>query len=72
MELQAFQEAFGNKLNQLMTEQKLSFSQLHNSTQLGKTYLRQITEGKCNVSLDVIRRLSIALKVPPTYFFDWQ
>lgn len=70
MELNDFQQAFGDRVRAAREEKKLSKSQLAELTKLQTTDITQIEEGKRNACLDVIRRLSMALEVPAAYFFE--
>lgn len=72
MELNEFQQAFGERVFTARKAKGLSKKQLAKSTKLQTTDITQMEEGKRNATLDVIRRLSIALGVTPDYFFTWK
>jgi len=72
MELENFMQAFGERVQAARLEKKLSKRQLAKLCKLRTTDITQMEEGRRNACLDVIRRLSEALKKTPDYFFNWK
>ncbi len=54
---------FGDKVKQLRLERGLSQEGLANEANLDRTYIPGIEKGERNVSITVIEKLAIALKV---------
>ena len=61
---------FGDKVKQLRLERGLSQEGLANEANLDRTYIPGIEKGERNVSISVIEKLAIALKVSVKDLFD--
>lgn len=61
---------FGEKVKQLRLERGLSQEGLANEANLDRTYIPGIEKGERNVSITVIEKLAIALKVSVKDLFD--
>lgn len=61
---------FGEKLKKLRLERGLSQEGLANEANLDRTYIPGIEKGERNVSITVIEKLAIALKVEIRDFFS--
>ncbi len=61
---------FGDKVKQLRLERGLSQEGLANEANLDRTYIPGIEKGERNVSITVIEKLAIALKVSVKDLFD--
>jgi transcriptional regulator with XRE-family HTH domain len=61
---------FGDKIKNLRLERGLSQEALANEANLDRTYIPGIEKGERNVSITVIEKLAIALKVSIKDFFD--
>jgi transcriptional regulator with XRE-family HTH domain len=64
------QQAFGLRIRRLRTEAGFSQEELANVSGLDRTYIGGIERGERNPSLRNIYRISSALAVPITAFFD--
>ncbi|MDC6467596.1 helix-turn-helix transcriptional regulator [Flavobacteriaceae bacterium] len=63
-------QKFGIKIKQLRTEKGLSQEKLALNAGLDRTYLPSIEKGERNVSLEVIKKLALALNVKPSELID--
>lgn len=61
---------FGDKIKKLRLERGLSQEGLANEANLDRTYIPSIEKGERNVSITVIEKLAIALKVSIKDLFD--
>ncbi|MDP4202049.1 MAG: helix-turn-helix transcriptional regulator [Bacteroidota bacterium] len=61
---------FGDKIKKLRLERGLSQEGLANEANLDRTYIPGIEKGNRNVSITVIEKLAIALKVNMKELFD--
>lgn len=61
---------FGDKVKQLRLTRGLSQEGLANEAGLDRTYIPGIEKGERNVSITVIEKLAIALKVDISEFFS--
>lgn len=61
---------FGDKIKKLRLERGLSQEGLANEANLDRTYIPGIEKGERNVSITVIEKLAIALKVSIKDLFD--
>lgn len=61
---------FGEKVKKLRLERGLSQEGLANEANLDRTYIPGIEKGERNVSITVIEKLAIALKVEIRDFFS--
>jgi len=61
---------FGEKVRKLRLERGLSQEALANEANLDRTYIPGIEKGERNVSITVIEKLAIALKVEIWDFFN--
>ena len=61
---------FGDKIKKLRLERGLSQEGLANEANLDRTYIPGIEKGNRNVSITVIEKLAIALKVNMRDLFD--
>ena len=71
MELLEFQKAFGARLRDVRKEKGISQSKLSEDTGMSEGYLSRVENGKVNATLDIVRRLGIALGVGAKVFFDF-
>ena len=71
MELHEFQKAFGARLRDVRKEKGISQSKLSEDTGMSEGYLSRVENGKVNATLDIVRRLGIALGVGAKVFFDF-
>ena len=62
---------FGEKVKKLRLDRGLSQEGLANEANLDRTYIPGIEKGERNVSITVIEKLSIALKVDIRDLFSW-
>ncbi len=73
MELSEVQKAFSAKVTEARIDAGYdSISKLSKATGISKSVLSAIERGTSNTCLDTIRRLAIACKVEPKFFFDWK
>jgi len=61
---------FGKKIRKLRLEKKLSQEKLAHLAELDRTYIPSIEKGERNVSIAVIEKLALALKVSPKDLLD--
>lgn len=71
MELLEFQKAFGARLRYVRKEKGISQSKLSEDTGMSEGYLSRLENGRVNATLDILRRLGIALQVEVKVFFDF-
>ena len=67
-QLDEVQQAFGNKVCKARLAKRLSKKQLAKQTHMSLSHITAIETGRCNVTLDTIRRFSNALNKPIKYF----
>lgn len=70
MVIMDIKKKFGEKLKKLRLERGLSQEGLANEANLDRTYIPGIEKGERNVSITVIEKLAIALKVEIRDFFS--
>lgn len=63
-------QEFGNRLNQLRKEKKMSQERLAELSELNRPYISAIEQGKRNVSIEVIEKLAQALEIQIKDFFE--
>jgi transcriptional regulator with XRE-family HTH domain len=63
-------QEFGKRLNQIRKEKKMSQETLAELSGLNRPYISAIEQGKRNVSIEVIEKLSQALQIKITKFFE--
>ena len=63
-------QEFGNRLNQIRKEKKISQERLAELSELNRPYISAIEQGKRNVSLEVIEKLAQALEIEIAEFFQ--
>lgn len=71
MELHEFQKAFGARLRDVRKGKGISQGKLSVDTGMSEGYLSRLENGKVNVTLDIVRRLGIALGVEARVLFDF-
>lgn len=65
-----FFQKFGQKITELRKAQKLTKVQLAFEINTSESNIRRIENGKTNIGLATLRKLSVALDVPISYFFE--
>lgn len=63
---------FGNRIKELRLKQEISQEELGFRCQLSKNYVSDVERGTRNVSLKVIEKFSVGLRVPMSELFKWQ
>jgi transcriptional regulator with XRE-family HTH domain len=62
-------EKFSSNVRKFRTEQKFSQEALAGKAGLHRTYIGSVERGERNITIDVMEKISIALKKPITDFF---
>jgi transcriptional regulator with XRE-family HTH domain len=62
-------EIFCNNVRKFRTERKLSQEDLAEEAGLHRTYIGSVERGERNITIDVMERISTALKKPIADFF---
>ena len=62
---------FGRRIKELRLIQNISQEELGFRCQLSKNYVSDVERGTRNVSLKVIEKFALGLKVPLYYLFKW-
>jgi transcriptional regulator with XRE-family HTH domain len=62
-------EKFSNNVRKFRTEQKLSQEELAEEAGLHRTYIGSVERGERNITIDVMEKISIALKKSIIDFF---
>lgn len=62
---------FGRRIKELRLRQNISQEELAFRCQLSKNYVSDVERGTRNVTLKVIEKFSLGLKVPMPYLFQW-
>ena len=70
IDCQNIKTAFGEKLRSLRTSKGLSQEKLAELADLDRTYISSVELGKRNISIVNICRLSVALKIEISEFFN--
>lgn len=60
---------FGKRIRELRLQENISQEELGFRCQLSKNYISDVERGTRNVSLKVIEKLALGLKVPMYYLF---
>ena len=60
----------GNNIRKLRKERKSTLKDISQSTNLTISFLSQLERGKSSATLESIKKISLALDVTPSYFFD--
>jgi transcriptional regulator with XRE-family HTH domain len=60
---------FSNNVRKFRTEQKLSQEELAGKAGLHRTYIGSVERGERNITIDVMEKISSALRKPITDFF---
>ncbi len=71
MELDDFQKAFGARLQKVRRRKGISQRRLSVETGMSEGYLSRLEHGRVNATLDIVRRLGIALGVRARTFFEF-
>jgi transcriptional regulator with XRE-family HTH domain len=62
-------DKFSNNVRKFRTEQKLSQKELAEEAGLHRTYIGSVERGERNITIDVMEKISTALKKPIIDFF---
>lgn len=62
---------FGKRIKELRIDENISQEELAFRCQLSKNYVSDVERGTRNVTLKVIEKFAIGLKVPIQYLFIW-
>lgn len=62
---------FGSRTRNLRLSRGISQEQLSNLAGINRSYMGQIERGETNPTLEIIERLSIALKVTPSQLLEY-
>ncbi|MDA7803898.1 helix-turn-helix domain-containing protein [Crocinitomix sp.] len=60
------QRQIGNNIKRLRVEKKISQEKLAELSDLDRTYIQSIEKGERNISVEVLLKLSVALRVEVT------
>jgi transcriptional regulator with XRE-family HTH domain len=60
---------FSNNVRKFRIEQKLSQEELAEEAELHRTYIGSVERGERNITIDVMEKISIALRKPIIDFF---
>lgn len=60
----------GSTIRNIRKQQHMTLKQLAKETGVTISFLSQVERGKCNATLESLRKISDALKVSPSVFFD--
>ncbi len=60
----------GEKLRKLRKKKKMTLKTLSENTGVSISFLSQVERNKCNVTLESLRKISDALNVNPSIFFE--
>lgn len=60
----------GSTIRQIRKQQLMTLKQLAEETGFTISFLSQVERGKCNATLESLRKISDALKVSPSVFFE--
>jgi Predicted transcriptional regulators len=63
---------FGRRIKEIRLKQNISQEELAFRCQLSKNYVSDVERGTRNVTLKVIEKFSIGLKVPMNTLFKWR
>lgn len=62
---------FGKRIKELRNQEKISQEELAFRCQLSKNYVSDVERGKRNITLKVVEKFALGLKVPIQYLFMW-
>lgn len=62
---------FGRRIKELRLRQNISQEELAFRCQLSKNYVSDVERGTRNITLKVVEKFAIGLRVPPSYLFQW-
>lgn len=62
---------FGKRIKELRLQENISQEELAFRCQLSKNYVSDVERGRRNVSLKVVEKFALGLKVPAYYLFRW-
>lgn len=62
---------FGKRIKELRMDENISQEELAFRCQLSKNYVSDVERGTRNVTLKVIEKFAMGLKVPIQYLFVW-
>lgn len=62
---------FGRRIKELRLHENISQEELAFRCQLSKNYVSDVERGRRNVSLKVVEKFALGLKVPVYYLFRW-
>lgn len=60
----------GKRVTQLRTQQKLSQQKFANEADIERSYLTHVEKGRKNISLNTLKKITVALGVSLKDFFD--
>ncbi len=63
---------FGKRIKELRLGENISQEELAFRCQLSKNYVSDVERGKRNITLKVVEKFAIGLKVPVQYLFLWR
>lgn len=62
---------FGKRIKELRLDENISQEELAFRCQLSKNYVSDVERGTRNVTLRVVEKFALGLKVPTHYLFIW-
>lgn len=62
---------FGKRIKELRLDENISQEELAFRCQLSKNYVSDVERGTRNITLKVVEKFAIGLKVPVQYLFIW-
>lgn len=62
---------FGRRIKELRLQENISQEELAFRCNLSKNYISDVERGTRNVSLKVVEKFALGLKVPVYYLFRW-
>lgn len=62
---------FGRRIKELRLHQNISQEELAFRCQLSKNYVSDVERGTRNITLKVVEKFALGLKVPIYYLFKW-
>jgi len=63
-------EKVGQRIRELRRQQELSQEALANKSEVDRTYMTDVENGRRNVSIEVLERIVAALEISIAEFFD--
>lgn len=63
---------FGRRIKELRLQENISQEELAFRCNLSKNYISDVERGTRNVSLKVVEKFALGLKVPVYYLFRWR